>query len=233
LVGTRACFAERVDGEMTLRRGFVLGPNLSVLVVEDVVTTGRSTLETVDAIRFCGADPVGVACIANRSGKNSIGNLPLVPWSRSTSRPSKPTPARVDGRPSVIRRRYPARLPIQAVEVVDRNVERRSHQSGQSGFPAPTASNDRNSLHLALCPADWYLVDQLRSAAILDDRRGHRPFQPLVVPRLQFSASHTNVSSSPLGGQGAYRGTRQGAVQTRGFRKAPSTPTARLHEQRE
>jgi len=77
-LGTRACFAERVDGEMTLRRGFVLGPNLSVLVVEDVVTTGRSTLETVDAIRFCGADPVGVACIANRSGKNSIGNLPLV-----------------------------------------------------------------------------------------------------------------------------------------------------------
>ncbi len=77
-LGTRACFAERVDGEMTLRRGFVLGPGLSVLVVEDVVTTGRSTLETIEAIRFCGGEPVGVACIANRSGQDSIGDLPLV-----------------------------------------------------------------------------------------------------------------------------------------------------------
>ncbi|MCH7823722.1 MAG: orotate phosphoribosyltransferase [Acidobacteria bacterium] len=77
-LGTRASFSERVDGEMTLRRGFVLGPGLSVLVVEDVVTTGRSTLETVEAIRFCGAEPVGVACIANRSGKDNIDGLPLV-----------------------------------------------------------------------------------------------------------------------------------------------------------
>ena len=77
-LGTRSCFTERVDGEMTLRRGFVLGPGLSVLVVEDVVTTGRSTLETIEAIRFCGGEPVGVACIANRSGEDTIGDLPLV-----------------------------------------------------------------------------------------------------------------------------------------------------------
>ena len=77
-LGTRACFTERVDGEMTLRRGFVLGEGQSVLVVEDVVTTGKSTLETVAAIRFCGADPVGVAAIANRSGKDTIGGLPFV-----------------------------------------------------------------------------------------------------------------------------------------------------------
>ena len=78
-LGTRSCFTERVDGKMTLlRRGFVLGPGLSVLVVEDVVTTGRSTLETVEAIRFCGGKPVGVAWIANRSGLNDIGGLPLI-----------------------------------------------------------------------------------------------------------------------------------------------------------
>ena len=77
-LGTRACFSERVDGEMTLRRGFILGPGLSVLVVEDVVTTGRSTLETVAAIPFCGAEPVGVACIANRCGEDSIGELSMV-----------------------------------------------------------------------------------------------------------------------------------------------------------
>ena len=78
-LGTRSCFTERVDGKMTLlRRGFVLGPGLSVLVVEDVVTTGRSTLETVEAIRFCGGKPVGVACIANRSGLYDFGGLPLI-----------------------------------------------------------------------------------------------------------------------------------------------------------
>jgi len=77
-LGTRACFTERVEGEMSLRRGFQLGPDLSVLVIEDVITTGRSTLETVDVIRFCGANPVGVACIANRSGKDTVGDLPLV-----------------------------------------------------------------------------------------------------------------------------------------------------------
>lgn len=77
-LGTRACFTERVDGEMALRRGFELGPGLSVLVVEDVVTTGRSTSETIDVIRFCGGEPVGVACIANRSGKDTVGDLPLV-----------------------------------------------------------------------------------------------------------------------------------------------------------
>lgn len=77
-LGTRACFTERVDGEMALRRGFQIGPGLSVLVVEDVVTTGRSTLETIDVIRFCGGEPVGVACIANRSGKDTVGELPLV-----------------------------------------------------------------------------------------------------------------------------------------------------------
>jgi orotate phosphoribosyltransferase len=46
-------------------------------VVEDVVTTGKSTLETVRAIEFAGGEPAGVACIANRSGKDKVGDLPL------------------------------------------------------------------------------------------------------------------------------------------------------------
>ena len=77
-LGTRACFTERVDGDMTLRRGFLLGPSQSVLVVEDVVTTGKSTLETVKAIECLGGETVGVVCIANRSSKDTIGDLPLV-----------------------------------------------------------------------------------------------------------------------------------------------------------
>jgi orotate phosphoribosyltransferase len=77
-LGTRACFTERVDGKMVLRRGFALAPRQGVLVVEDVVTTGKSTLETVRAIEFCGGEAVGVACIANRSGQPTVGELPLV-----------------------------------------------------------------------------------------------------------------------------------------------------------
>lgn len=77
-LGVRACFTERVKGTTTLRRGFVLGPGQSVLVVEDVVTTGKSTLETVRAIQFAGGEPIGVASIANRSGKDTVGDLPLI-----------------------------------------------------------------------------------------------------------------------------------------------------------
>ena len=77
-LGTRACFTERVDGVMHLRRGFVVEPDSGVLVVEDVVTTGKSTLETVDVVRAHGGEAVAVACIANRSGRETVGDLPLV-----------------------------------------------------------------------------------------------------------------------------------------------------------
>ena len=49
--GVRAIFAERQDGRLTLRRGFTLAPGERVLVVEDVVTTGGSTRETIDVAR--------------------------------------------------------------------------------------------------------------------------------------------------------------------------------------
>lgn len=77
-LGIRACFTERVDGAMTLRRGFVLAPGQNVLIVEDVITTGKSTLETARAIACAGGDPCGVACIANRSGSDKVGKLPLI-----------------------------------------------------------------------------------------------------------------------------------------------------------
>jgi orotate phosphoribosyltransferase len=77
-LAVRSCFTERVEGVMTLRRGFVLEPGESVLIVEDVVTTGKSTQETVEVVRAHGADPVGLACIANRSGRSTIGDLALV-----------------------------------------------------------------------------------------------------------------------------------------------------------
>jgi len=67
-LGIRAIFAERQDGKLMLRRGFTLAPGEKVLVVEDVVTTGGSTRETIDVARAAGAQVVGAASIIDRSG---------------------------------------------------------------------------------------------------------------------------------------------------------------------
>jgi orotate phosphoribosyltransferase len=67
-LGVRAVFAERQDGALTLRRGFMLGENDRVLVVEDVLTTGGSTRETIQVARAAGAQVVGAASIVDRSG---------------------------------------------------------------------------------------------------------------------------------------------------------------------
>ena len=75
-LGVRALFAERQDGRLTLRRGFSLAPGEKVLVVEDVVTTGGSTRETIDVARAAGAEVVGAASIIDRSGVNQQLGVP-------------------------------------------------------------------------------------------------------------------------------------------------------------
>jgi orotate phosphoribosyltransferase len=65
-LSVRAIFTERVDGEFTLRRGFALEPLERVAVVEDVVTTGKSTREVLDVLRSAGAVPVVCASIVDR-----------------------------------------------------------------------------------------------------------------------------------------------------------------------
>ena len=70
-LGVRALFAERQDGALTLRRGFSLEPADRVLVVEDVVTTGGSTRETIAVARAAGATVVGAASIIDRSGPST------------------------------------------------------------------------------------------------------------------------------------------------------------------
>lgn len=61
-------FTERAEGEMVLRRGFGLASGQRVVVVEDVVTTGRSTREVIVILEKLGADVVGVVSVVNRSG---------------------------------------------------------------------------------------------------------------------------------------------------------------------
>ena len=60
-LGVRALFAERQEGRLTLRRGFTLAPGEKVVVIEDVVTTGGSTKETIDVARAAGAEEIGRA----------------------------------------------------------------------------------------------------------------------------------------------------------------------------
>ncbi|MCL2434601.1 MAG: orotate phosphoribosyltransferase [Lentimicrobiaceae bacterium] len=69
-LGVPAIFTEREDGKMVLRRGFEIQSGQRVLITEDVVTTGKSSLETIEALKPYGAEIVGIACIANRSTGN-------------------------------------------------------------------------------------------------------------------------------------------------------------------
>lgn len=74
-LGVRALFAERQDGQLMLRRGFTLSERDRVLVVEDVLTTGGSTRETMEVARAAGAQVVGAASIVNRSGGQAGGTV--------------------------------------------------------------------------------------------------------------------------------------------------------------
>jgi orotate phosphoribosyltransferase len=76
-LGVRAIFAERQDGRLVLRRGFTLEPGEKVMVVEDVVTTGGSTRETIDVARAAGAVVVGAAAIIDRSGGQQRLDVPF------------------------------------------------------------------------------------------------------------------------------------------------------------
>ena len=76
-LGVRAIFAERQDGELTLRRGFMLGETDRVLIVEDVLTTGGSTRETMQVATAAGGRVVGAASIVDRSGGTTSFEVPF------------------------------------------------------------------------------------------------------------------------------------------------------------
>ncbi|WP_296114972.1 orotate phosphoribosyltransferase [uncultured Anaerococcus sp.] len=77
-LGVDAIFTEREDNDMTLRRGFEIKKGQKVLIVEDVITTGKSSFETVDVIREHGGEVVALTSIVNRSQKDEINGLPLI-----------------------------------------------------------------------------------------------------------------------------------------------------------
>jgi orotate phosphoribosyltransferase len=76
-LGVRAIFCERQDGALMLRRGFIIGEHDRVLVVEDVLTTGGSTRETMQVARAAGGQVVGAASIVDRSGGGAAFDVPF------------------------------------------------------------------------------------------------------------------------------------------------------------
>lgn len=77
-LGVDAIFTERENNEMNLRRGFEIKKGQKVIIVEDVITTGKSSFETVDVIREHGGEVVALTSIVNRSGLDEINGLPLI-----------------------------------------------------------------------------------------------------------------------------------------------------------
>jgi orotate phosphoribosyltransferase len=77
VLGVRAIFAERQEKVLTLRRGFQLSSSDRVVVIEDVVTTGGSTRETIVVAEQAGAKVIGAGAIIDRSGGNSSLGVPF------------------------------------------------------------------------------------------------------------------------------------------------------------
>src|SRR5947207_594820 len=77
-LGVRFIWTEREEGRMTLRRGFKVNDGEQVLVVEDVITTGGSTRETIETLFRAGAKVVAAASIIDRSGGKAEVGVPLV-----------------------------------------------------------------------------------------------------------------------------------------------------------
>src|SRR5689334_23003212 len=81
-LGKPAMFVERPQGTFELRRGFRLDPGMRVLMVEDVVTTGLSSREAIDAVRAAGGDVIAEAALVDRSGGTADLGVPFYPLIR-------------------------------------------------------------------------------------------------------------------------------------------------------
>lgn len=77
-LGVPAIWVERESGEFQLRRGFEIAKGTRIAIVEDIVTTGLSSRETVDCVKALGGDVRCCACLIDRSGGNADPGVPLV-----------------------------------------------------------------------------------------------------------------------------------------------------------
>jgi orotate phosphoribosyltransferase len=77
-LGVRSLYVEREGGAFKLRRGFSVEPGDKVVMVEDIVTTGLSSRECIQAIQAAGGQVIAAACIVDRSGGKADVGVPLV-----------------------------------------------------------------------------------------------------------------------------------------------------------
>ncbi len=77
-LGVNAIFTERVEGELTLRRGFEIPQGANVLMAEDIVTTGLSSRECIRVISEYGGNVVAASCLIDRSNGGADVGVPLV-----------------------------------------------------------------------------------------------------------------------------------------------------------
>jgi orotate phosphoribosyltransferase len=77
-LGVESLYVEREAGQFKLRRGFAIHPGAKIAMVEDIVTTGLSSRETIAAIQAAGGEVVCAACIVDRSGGRADVGVPLV-----------------------------------------------------------------------------------------------------------------------------------------------------------
>ncbi len=102
-LGVRAIFAEKVEGGRAFRRGFSISPGEKVLIVDDILTTGGSVREVVDAVKKLGGDIVGIGVLVDRSGDKVDFGVPLFACLRSptVAYPADSCPLCAEGRPLV------------------------------------------------------------------------------------------------------------------------------------
>lgn len=81
-LGVEAMFVERPTGSFELRRGFRLRPGQKVLLMEDVVTTGLSSREAIEAVKAAGGDVVAAAALVDRSNGEADLGVPFFPLIR-------------------------------------------------------------------------------------------------------------------------------------------------------
>jgi orotate phosphoribosyltransferase len=72
LLKKESIFSERVEGKFNLRRDFKITKNSKVLIVEDVITTGKSSIECSKLVDIASAEVIGFACLIDRSNGNSL-----------------------------------------------------------------------------------------------------------------------------------------------------------------
>ena len=77
-LGVPAVYVEREEGLFRLRRGFRIEPGMRVVVVEDIVSTGLSSRECIEAVRALGADVPACACLVDRSAGEADIGVPLI-----------------------------------------------------------------------------------------------------------------------------------------------------------